>query len=68
MARVILISGPVDAGKSTAACNLVSLLPGQVFCIEGGTFWSFIKKPEKLDRRESFKEIRSFGRARLVEP
>jgi hypothetical protein len=57
MARVIVISGPVGAGKTTVALKLLSILPGSVSYIEGDTFWSFIKKSEQHDRCENFKVI-----------
>jgi len=44
MGAVILLSGPVGAGKSTVAKELVSISPGPVSYIEGDTFWSFITK------------------------
>ena len=53
MAKVIILSGPVGAGKSTVARELVALMPGSVVCIEGDTFWSFIEKSETQDRREN---------------
>ena len=57
MNKVILISGPVGAGKSTVARQLVSFLPGNVSYIEGDLFWSFIKKPPNPDKREAFNVI-----------
>ena len=54
MGSVILLSGPVGAGKSTVASELVSALPGPVACIEGDMFWSFIAKSDQHDRRENF--------------
>jgi adenylate kinase family enzyme len=41
---IILLSGPVGAGKSTVARELMRLLPGPTAYIEGDTFWSFIAK------------------------
>jgi len=41
---IVLLSGPVGAGKSTVALELVKILPGPTAYIEGGTFWSFIVK------------------------
>jgi adenylate kinase family enzyme len=57
MGKVIIISGPVGAGKSAVARELVSLLPGSVAIIEGDKFWSFIAKSEKSDWRENFHTI-----------
>jgi predicted kinase len=57
MPRVILISGPVGAGKSAVARKLVSLLPASVSYIEGDTFWFFIKKTETQDPRKNFHVI-----------
>jgi adenylate kinase family enzyme len=41
---IILFSGPVGAGKTTVARELMRLLPGPTAYIEGDTFWSFIAK------------------------
>ncbi len=57
MAGVIILSGPVGAGKSTVARELISILPGAVAYIEGDTFWSFIQKSKSPDRRENFRII-----------
>ena len=50
---VILLSGPVAAGKTTVARALVPRLPGRVAAIEGDRFWPFIVRSER-SRREDF--------------
>ena len=57
MGKVIILSGPVGAGKTTVARELLKLLPGEVSYIEGDTFWSFIAKTETRDRRANFRTI-----------
>ena len=44
MKPVIIISGPVGAGKSTVARELIAISTGPVAYIEGDKFWSFIAK------------------------
>lgn len=44
MKSIILLSGPVGAGKSTVAKQLVKLLEGPVINMEGDVFWKFIAK------------------------
>jgi adenylylsulfate kinase-like enzyme len=51
---VIILSGPIGAGKTTVAKELISLLPPPLTYIEGDTFWSFIAKKDNRDRREVF--------------
>ncbi|MFD0751662.1 AAA family ATPase [Mucilaginibacter calamicampi] len=41
---IIILSGPIGAGKSTAACELVKLLPQPLVHIEGDSFWEHIVK------------------------
>ena len=54
---IILLSGPIGAGKSTVAKELIQTAPGGTAYIEGDTFWSFIARPEKQTRFENFKMI-----------
>lgn len=44
MGAVILLSGPVGAGKTTVAKELIAISPGPVVYIEGDTFWRYIVK------------------------
>lgn len=54
---VTILSGPIGAGKTTVARELLGLISGPVSYIEGDTFWSFISKPHSRDRREVFHVI-----------
>lgn len=54
MKSVIMLSGPVGAGKTTVARELVSLMQGEVAYIEGDSFWSFLTKTGSLSRRDNF--------------
>jgi len=52
------MSGPVGAGKSTVARELVAWSLAPIAYIEGDTFWSFIAKGDKsLSRLKNFKTI-----------
>jgi hypothetical protein len=54
MKSVIMLSGPVGAGKTTVARELVSRMQGEVAYIEGDEFWSFLTKTGNLGRRDNF--------------
>jgi adenylylsulfate kinase-like enzyme len=51
---VIFLSGPIGAGKTAAARELVRLLAAPLCYIEGDTFWSFISKEGNRGLRENF--------------
>jgi adenylate kinase family enzyme len=51
MKPIVLLSGPVGAGKSTVARALVALSPGPTAYIEGDTFWFFIAKGAESKKR-----------------
>jgi adenylate kinase family enzyme len=52
MGTVIMLSGPVGAGKTRVARELIALLPGPLSYIEGDTFWPFIAKAETRSAKE----------------
>jgi predicted kinase len=55
---IIILSGPVGAGKTTVGKELVKLLDGPVVYIEGDTFWFFIAKDaDRFGRMENFKMV-----------
>jgi adenylylsulfate kinase-like enzyme len=54
---ITILAGPVGAGKTTVARELLGLLPSPVSYIEGDTFWSFVEKAHSADRREVFQVI-----------
>ena len=51
---VIFLSGPIGAGKTAVARELLPLLPAPLSYIEGDTFWSFIRKGGERGVRENF--------------
>jgi adenylate kinase family enzyme len=58
MKSIVLLSGPVGAGKSTVAKELVAISNAPVSYIEGDRFWGFIaKNEEKSSRNKNFKMI-----------
>jgi len=51
---VIFLSGPIGAGKTAVARELIQLLPPPLSYIEGDTFWTFVKKDAERGARENF--------------
>ena len=51
---VIFLSGPIGAGKTAVAQELIPLLPAPLSYIEGDTFWSFIRKDGERGSRDNF--------------
>ena len=53
---VIFLSGPIGAGKTAVAQELLKLLPAPLSYIEGDTFWTliFIRKDEERGVRDNF--------------
>ena len=56
---ILILSGPVAAGKSTVARELVRLLTDDVVLIEGDVFWSFFVKGVRGPTQKSFRTIMS---------
>ena len=57
MRSIIILSGPVGAGKTTVARELVAASPGPMAYIEGDTFWSFIAKGTGNGRHRDFRTL-----------
>jgi predicted kinase len=58
MKSVIILSGPIGAGKTTVAHELVAVSDGPVAYIEGDKFWFFIAKgAEGAGRFKNFKMV-----------
>lgn len=51
---LIFLSGPIGAGKTAVAQELLPLLPAPLAYIEGDTFWSFIRKEGESGVRDNF--------------
>ena len=51
---VIFLSGPIGAGKTAVAQQLLPLLPAPLCYIEGDTFWRFIRKGGDRASRDNF--------------
>jgi adenylylsulfate kinase-like enzyme len=54
LGTVIYLAGPIGAGKTTVAQELVKQLLGPLTHIEGDKFWRFIATLAGKDRREHF--------------
>ncbi|HTU51962.1 MAG TPA: AAA family ATPase [Acidobacteriaceae bacterium] len=52
---VVMLSGPVGAGKTTVARELIAISPAPLCYIEGDTFWPLFAKPDEKSHRERFR-------------
>jgi len=57
MKSIILLSGPVGAGKTTVARELIACSAGPIAFIEGDKFWFFIVKSAYKSRHKDFRTI-----------
>jgi chloramphenicol 3-O-phosphotransferase len=57
MAAVVMLSGPIGAGKTTVAHELVALWQGPLAYIEGDQFWPFLVKRPDGDPRKNFPAV-----------
>jgi chloramphenicol 3-O-phosphotransferase len=57
MARLVILSGPIGAGKTAVSKELIALWSGPLAYIEGDQFWPFLVKRADGDRREDFRAI-----------
>jgi hypothetical protein len=54
---VVMLSGPIGAGKTTVAKELIAISPAPLSYIEGDTFWPLFTKPGAKPRREQFRVL-----------
>ena len=57
MKSIVILSGPIGAGKTTVARELVASAAGPVAHIEGDTFWSYIAKSAGMGQQKNFRMI-----------
>src|SRR5271165_2327911 len=51
---VVMLTGPVAAGKTTIAQELIEITPAPLCYLEGDSFWALFTKPGAATRRERF--------------
>jgi len=54
---VIMLSGPIGAGKTTVAEELVAMWTTPLANIEGDAFWPFFARPSSTDRGDAFRVL-----------
>lgn len=55
--RVVMLTGPIGAGKTAVARELVSIASSPTCYLEGDTFWSLFAKPDPGPRHGRFRLI-----------
>jgi Chloramphenicol phosphotransferase-like protein len=55
VSSVVFLSGPIGAGKTTIAQELIAIWSGPLVYIEGDKFWSFLVRRKDGDQREDFR-------------
>lgn len=63
---VIMLSGPVGAGKTTVAKELLAISPAPLCYIEGDVLWLFFAKPGAKSHRECFRLLMRSATAAAV--
>jgi chloramphenicol 3-O-phosphotransferase len=55
--RVVIVSGPIGAGKTAVSTELAKLLSGPLVSIEGDTFWPHFVNGEGTGRQKQFRAM-----------